>query len=164
HERHRPVVRALGVDSDEAVGVSARAHPRTLRAVVPGPGVAEPERRKHVDRCRLGSTIGDTDPDEDVVRAGLRVLGEDVEVSALVQGPRVDELGLRTAPRTGTVLLDEPAVWKLALRILVQRTHVGVCRRGIEVIVALLDVFAVVALRAREAEEPLLQYRILPIP
>src|SRR5262249_22696164 len=44
------------------------------------------------------------------------------------------------------------------------RLHVGVRRRRVEVVVALLHVLAVVALRAREAEETLLQDRVPAVP
>ena len=67
-------------------------------------------------------------------------------------------------PRAAPVLVEQPLVGELALRVLVQRLHVGVRGRGVEVVVALLDVLAVVALRARQAEEPLLQDRILSVP
>src|SRR4030095_9790665 len=42
--------------------------------------------------------------------------------------------------------------------------HVGMRRRGVQIEVALLDVLAVVALRPAEAEEPLLQDGIVPVP
>ena len=37
-------------------------------------------------------------------------------------------------------------------------------RRGVEVVVKLLNVFPVISLTVREAENPLFQNRILPIP
>ena len=37
-------------------------------------------------------------------------------------------------------------------------------RRGVEVVIKLLHVFAVIALAVRQAEKPLLQNRVLPIP
>ena len=62
------------------------------------------------------------------------------------------------------VLLDQPRVGKLALRILVEHLQVGVRRRGVEVVVQLLHVLAVVALAVGQAEEPLLQNRIAAVP
>ena len=54
----------------------------------------------------------------------------------------------------------QPVIRKLALRILVQRLQIGMRRRGVEIEIALLDVFAVIALRTGQAEEPLLENRI----
>src|SRR5262249_15848290 len=42
--------------------------------------------------------------------------------------------------------------------------HVAVRRRRVEIVVELLDVLAVVALGAGDAEEPLLQDRVAPVP
>src|ERR1700757_1028581 len=50
------------------------------------------------------------------------------------------------------------------MRVLVQIFHIGVFRRVVEVVVVLLDVFAVVAFRAGQTEEPLLQNGIFLIP
>ena len=55
-------------------------------------------------------------------------------------------------------------IGKFRLRIFVEILHVGVRRRGVEIEVILLDVFAVVALVARQAEQPLLQNRVAAIP
>src|SRR5215831_14895755 len=62
------------------------------------------------------------------------------------------------------VLLDEARVRELRLRVLVQRLHVRVRRRRVEVEEALLHVLTVIAFRAGEAEQPLLQDRIAPVP
>src|SRR5581483_10509118 len=69
----------------------------------------------------------------------------------------VDELVLPLAPAPPPVLLDERRIGKLGLWVLVERLRVGVGRQGVEVEVALLHVLAVIALRPREPEEPLLQ-------
>src|SRR5262249_10628547 len=62
------------------------------------------------------------------------------------------------------VLLDEARVRELRLRVLVQRLHVRVRRRRVEVDEALLHVLTVIAFGAGEAEPPLLQDRIAPVP
>src|SRR4029450_9751872 len=59
---------------------------------------------------------------------------------------------------------DQPGVGILALRVLVECLQVRVRGSPVEVEVALLHVLAVVALRARKAEEALLQDRVLPVP
>mgnify|MGYP000340673580 CR=1 FL=1 len=60
--------------------------------------------------------------------------------------------------------VDEIGVRKRRLRVLVQVLHVRVGRRRIEIEVVLLAIFAVVALVAREAVEPLLQDVIALVP
>src|SRR5205085_2492710 len=62
------------------------------------------------------------------------------------------------------VLLDEPAVGKLRLRIHVPPAHPGVRRGRVEVPPVLLDVLAVVALGPGQTEGPLLQDRVAPVP
>ena len=59
---------------------------------------------------------------------------------------------------------DEVVVREGPLRVLVQHPHVGMGRRRVEVEVVLLDVLAVVALGPGQAEEALLQDRVLPVP
>src|SRR5262249_42753249 len=53
----------------------------------------------------------------------------------------------------------EPALW-----VLVEHLEVGVGRSGIEVVVDLLHVLAVVALPVGQSEQPLLQDRIAAVP
>src|SRR6478736_6157860 len=51
-----------------------------------GPGVSEPECRQDVNQRRLGSTVVYGDPDQNVVRACLCVLDEDVEIAIVLKG------------------------------------------------------------------------------
>ena len=163
-QREATVVLAVRVDRGVPRVRFAGPQPLAPRAEAPRPGVAKPDRRQHVHGRGLGAAIENADADEDVVRRRLRVLGEDVEVAAVIKDPRVEELELGVAPGATPVLVEQLLVRELALRVLVQRLHVGVGRRRIEIVVALLDVLAVVALGAREAEEALLQDRVLPVP
>ena len=66
--------------------------------------------------------------------------------------------------RSLPVRLDQLVVGIGALRVLVEPLHVGVRRRGVEVEVVLLDVFAVVAFGVGQAEETLLENRIVAVP
>src|SRR5262249_43436701 len=61
-------------------------------------------------------------------------------------------------------LLDQHPVRERGLRILVERLQVRRRRCGVEVVVELLDVLAVVAFGPGEPEEPLLEDRIAPVP
>src|SRR4030095_9801010 len=60
--------------------------------------------------------------------------------------------------------LDQSRVGKFHLWILVERLHVGMRRRRIEVEILLLHVLAVIALVAGETEKTLLQNRVATIP
>ena len=112
----------------------------------------------------LGAAVRDCQPDEHVVRTGLRVLDGDIEVTAVREDAGVRELELGIVRAAATVLFHELRVGKLGLGVLVERLQVRVRRRGVEVVVAFLHVLAVVALGAGEAEEPFLEDRILPVP
>src|SRR5262249_50410821 len=65
---------------------------------------------------------------------------------------------------TSLVLFNQLRVWKFCLRIFVESLLIGMRGRGIQIEVALFDIFAVVPLVIRETKEALLQNRILPIP
>ena len=95
---------------------------------------------------------------------GLGVLDDDVEVAVVVEDAGVEQLELEALAVAAAVLLDQPRVGKLALRILVEVLHVRVRRRVVEVEVVLLDVLAVVALVRRQAEEPFLEDRVAAVP
>ena len=56
------------------------------------------------------------------------------------------------------------AIRELPLRVLVEVLHVRVRRRRVDVEVVLLDVLAVIPLAVREAEQPLLEDRVSPVP
>ncbi len=119
---------------------------------------------QHVELGRLGTPVRGADADQDVFRAGLGVLHDDVEVPIVGKRAGVEQLEFRRPPVAPRVLLHEARVGKRRLRVLVEHLHVGVRRRGVEVEVVLLDVLAVIALAAGEPEEPLLEDRIAPVP
>ena len=84
--------------------VPAERDRRLLGAFVPRPGVAEPERGEHVDRRRLRARVADAEAKQDVLGAGLGVVGGDLPVAAVVEDPGVDQLELRVElrPRAGS--------------------------------------------------------------
>ncbi len=74
------------------------------------------------------------------------------EVAARVEDSRVSEFKFALRLAAPLVFLDEACVRKFRLRILVERLQVGVRGRGIQIEVALLAVFAVIAFVARESK------------
>src|SRR5688572_8414241 len=107
---------------------------------------------------------GDGDPDQDVFGVGFGVFDAHVVVRIAVEHAGIGELELALVLAAAPVLFHEPSVRVLALRILVEPTEVRGRRRGIDVVVELLHVLAVVALGTREPEQPLFQDRIPVVP
>jgi len=105
-----------------------------------------------VKPCRIGTAVGGGDLDQNVVGGRLGVLDDDVEIPVLVEDPRVGELELGFLSAAAAILFDEPLVRERLLRVLVEDLHGSVGWRAVQVVVMLLDVFAVVALRAAQAE------------
>src|SRR5262249_31451410 len=68
------------------------------------------------------------------------------------------------APAPSSVLPEELFVRVRSLRVLVQVLHVGVGRRVVEVEIVLLDILAVVALAAGQAEQAFLEDGVLAVP
>ncbi len=130
----------------------------------PGPGVAEPQRRQQMQGGRLRAAVGGDDADVDLVRRGLGVAHFHVPVAAVVECARVEQGEWRIKARAARVLMHQPAIRVLGLGILVEIAHPGVGGRGVEIEVVLLDVLAVVALVAGEAEGALLEDRIAAVP
>ena len=62
------------------------------------------------------------------------------------------------------VLFHQLRVWKRSLRVLVQVLHVGMRGGAVQIVVTLLNVLSMIALIARQAEEPFFQDRIAPVP
>ena len=117
-----------------------------------------------MERSRLRTSVSRGDANEDVIGRRLRVVDEDVEIAIGVENAGVDELELGIQLSAPPVLLDEPRVRILGLRVLVERLHPRVRGGRLQVEVALLYVFAVVALRAGQPEETLLQDPVASVP
>ena len=113
---------------------------------------------------RLRPAIVRRDLHQDVLRAGLGILHEDVEVAILVEDAGVEEFILHVVACATTVGVDQIGIGIGRLRILVEMLHVRVGRRAIEVEVILLDVLAVIAFAVGEAEQALLENRVLAVP
>ena len=101
---------------------------------------------------------------EDVFRALLGVLDENIEVPVVVEDARIQQFVLELLARPPPVGLHQVAIRKLPLRILVQVLHVRVRRRAVEVEVVLLHILAMVALAVGQPEQALLQNRVPLVP
>ena len=139
---------------------------RALGVVTPRPRVAKPDLRQDMQRGRLGTAIIGRDPAEYVVLTGLGVVDEDVKITPggerAAQG--VDQLELAVRAAAEPVFPIQESIGILHLRVLVEHPHERVARQAVEIVVIFLDVFAVVAFFVGQAEETLLQKRVLLIP
>jgi len=91
-------------------------------------------------------------------------LDENVPVTVLVKGIGVKYLELNNLATAMPIFANDVFIWIGPLRVLVQKLHVGVSRRGIQVIIQFLDVLSVISLGARHAEEPFFEHPILLVP
>ena len=130
----------------------------------PGPGVAEPQLGKDVNRRGDRPAIERLDADHKVFGRVLGILDHDIKVSVLIENAGVEELELRPLPVSRFVFIDQAAIGIFALGIFVQIFHVGVRWEVVEVVVILLDVLTVVSFVRREPEESLLENRVAAVP
>ena len=149
--------------TDDAVAVQPQRRLRVI-LVPPRPGVAEPQRRQHM-KCRFFRPgVLHRDPHQQIPRCPLGVVDSDYPVSVLVEDAGVDQLVLRVELAAPGILRDQVSVRELALWVVVAPGVPGVRRRPVQVPPVLLDVLAVIALWAGEAEHPLLEDRIDAVP
>src|SRR6266403_1470881 len=133
-------------------------------ALIPGPGIAEPNDRNEMHRSSFGAAIVRGDANEDVFRRGFGILDDDIEVAVLVEDAGIQQLKLGIFFRTTTVFFLQLSIGKGALRILVKELHVGVRRSAVDVEVVFLHIFAVIAFVAGQPEETLLEDGISFVP
>ncbi len=116
------------------------------------PVVPEPQRRQKVQFCRLRSTVGCGDADQDVLRTVLGIFHEDVEVSIFVEDTGVEEFILHVILRSTSVRVYQVGVGIRYLGVLVEILHVRVSWRAVEVEVVLLHILSVVAFAVGQPE------------
>src|SRR5262245_12308067 len=134
-----------------------RLWPAPFVCAAPGPGVAKPKGWQDVEDRPFWTAIRRSDPDQNVVRRCLGVLHEDVEVTSFVEDATVEELELCVQLAAAAVLFKQTLIRELRLGVLVKRFQVRVRRRGIEIEVALLAIFTMIALRPGQAEKSFLE-------
>src|SRR6516162_1713255 len=117
-----------------------------------------------MDRSRFGSPVNRRDPHQNVLRIRLRILDEKIEIAAFAKGSGINQLVFGFLFRPASILLNELSVRKCVLRIFVEGFQVGMGWSRIKVVIDLLDVFAVVSLAVRQAEQSLLQNRVFSVP
>src|SRR4051794_3690600 len=114
--------------------------------------------------CVVRSRVARLDVDHDVVGLGLGELDRDVPIAVLVEYARVEQFELGLVVPSFLVLGDEARIRELRLRIQVPPLHPRMRRSAVLVEPVLLDVFAVVALRPGQPEEPFFEHRVASVP
>ena len=115
-----------------------------------------------MQRRLVRAVILELDAHQHLGRRGLRVRDVDRPVAVVVEHTRVEQLELRVLEAAPVV--DELLVGKRRLRIVVAPAQQRVTREALEIPPVLLDVLAVIALWACEAEHALLQDRVVAVP
>ena len=130
----------------------------------PRPCVAEPHRRQKPKAGRFRPTVRDRDLDQDVFCVGLSVFDEHIEITIVVEYSCVQQFELRLVLPASPVFFNQLTVGKFRLGILVEVLHVGVRGGRVEVEVVLLYVLTMIALVARQAENPFFQDGVALVP
>jgi hypothetical protein len=112
----------------------------------------------------VGPPVVHRDLEQDVLGRRLRVLHLDVEVPAGVEDPGIEKLVFGVRLASCPVDRNQVGVREFGLRVLVEHPQVRRGGRGVEVEIVLLDVFTMITLGVREAEQPLLEDRVAAVP
>src|SRR5271166_6095004 len=130
----------------------------------PGPGVSEPDRGQQSKAGCFRSAIRYRNFDENVLGAGLRVFHKYIEISIVVECACIEQFELCLILAALPVLLDQLAVGKRCLGILVEVLHVGMRWRRVEIEVVLLHILAVITFISCQAKKSLFQDWIMLVP
>ena len=95
---------------------------------------------------QLRPPVIDGDLHQDVVWSGFEVLHEDIPVAVTLENAGIDQFVLVILEAAFCVLLNQQRVWIFTLRILVKHLEVRMRRHGIEVVIVLFYILAMVAL------------------
>src|SRR6266566_8569670 len=132
--------------------------------IPPGPGIAEPERREHMQRRCFWTAICGSNTDEYILWIDFGILDGDIEVAILRKNACVDQFIFRFASPATAILRRQFNVREGALRILVQGLHIRMGGGTVKKVVVLLHILPVIAFWTGQAEEPLLENRVGLIP
>ena len=102
------------------------------------------------------TVVGHGDAPQEVFWGALGDFLKDVEIATFIKHSHIRKFPLRTEAPQMLVLQAELCVGILSLRVLIQCLGVGMGRGGIQIIIALFDVFAVVAFVPVKSEKAFL--------
>src|SRR5215831_7376967 len=114
-------------------------------------------------RC-FRAAIADANPHQNILGRSLAIFDEHIKVAIFMESVCVDQLKLGVEFASATIFFDEPGIGVCALRVLVQHLEIRMRWRGIQVIVKLLHVFAVIAFAIGETKNTFLQNGVFSVP
>src|SRR6516164_1061033 len=117
-----------------------------------------------MDRSRFGSPVNRRDPHQNVLRIRLRILDEKIEIAAFAKGSGINQLVFGFLFSPASIFLSELRIRKCILRVFVESFQVGMGWSRIKVVIDFLDIFPVVSLAVRQAEQSFLQDRVFSVP
>src|SRR6266702_4944873 len=132
--------------------------------IPPCPDITEPERRQQMQWRCIWTAICRSDANEDILWIDFGVLYGDIEVTIRCKHTGIDQFVFGFTSSATAVLCHQFSVGEGTLRIFVQCLHIGMRRGAVKKVVVLLHILTVVAFRAGQAEEALLEDRISSIP
>src|ERR1700719_3267834 len=158
------IVRSLNANTFVAELVTHSPELGPLRFVAPGPRIAKPNRWEQIKGSGIASAIPCRDANQNISRRRLCVFDEDIEIAIAIEYAGIEQLEFGIGFRPAAVFGDQPRVGEFGLRILVQHLQIGVRGRGVEVEIAFLYVFAMIAFVTGQAKQAFLQDRIAAVP
>ena len=72
-----------------------------------------------------------------------------------IENSGIDQFELIVLKTAAAILMQQLSVWVCSLGVLIKHFEIGMVWRGVEVVIVFLDIFTVVALAVRKAEQPL---------
>src|SRR5215467_2787808 len=112
----------------------------------------------------FSAAITDGDLDQDFFRRFLGIFHKDIKISIVIEYTGVKQLILHLMPGSFLVGRDQIVIGICRLRIFVEILHVRMGGRTVEVEVILFDILAMIAFAVGQAEQALLEDRILAVP
>ena len=135
-----------------------------LRLGCETPGIAKPELDHQGEGVLFLCMVGNRNLNEDIINLGLGVLYENIEVAALGKDAGIGQFIFGLVGSAPAVFLLKLGIGKGCLRVFVEHLAVGMRRQGIEEIVYLFYVLAVIALRVRQAKQAFFEDRVPAVP
>ena len=130
----------------------------------PRPSVSEPKVGKNYDGGGYARPVRNGDLYMNIIGRSLCELRKDIEISVRGKRACINQLIFRLSQAAPTIFMSELIVWECSLGVFVKCFEVRMSWRGIEVVITLFDIFAVIAFGSGESEESLLQHCVLSIP
>src|SRR5215467_13829089 len=110
-----------------------------------------------MDGGGVRTAIVDSNLHKQIDRTRFGILHEHIKIAIIIKYGCIKEFKLRLLFVTATILLDEPKIRELVLGILVEHFQIRVRRRGVEIVIEFLYIFAMIAFAIGQTEKTLLQ-------